>query len=135
MEGGGLLTGASSPRLSSAAIGLAPGRVSTASGLVEPNGAPMQRSLAMSERMAEASGTPVEELGTRPATMSEGLPEAMEGRPATSGEQQPFLPPMGGGMGGGGGGGGAERQRNTWLTEEEKVWGTEPSGAAGVIGR
>ncbi|KJE19671.1 hypothetical protein FF36_06039 [Frankia torreyi] len=49
----------------------------------------------------------------------------------------PFMPM--GGMGGLGGGGQGqqpkERQRNTWLTEDEDVWGTEPECAPAVVGR
>jgi hypothetical protein len=42
---------------------------------------------------------------------------------------------MGGGGAGGAGGGQAERQRNTWLAEDEEVWGTDPEAPPGVIGR
>jgi hypothetical protein len=28
-----------------------------------------------------------------------------------------------------------ERQRNTWLKEDEKVWGTDPACAPAVVGR
>ncbi|WP_432842796.1 hypothetical protein [Dactylosporangium sp. CA-092794] len=46
----------------------------------------------------------------------------------------PFMPPM---MGGAGGGGRPERERsrNTWLKEDEKVWGTDPDCAPAVVGR
>jgi hypothetical protein len=49
----------------------------------------------------------------------------------------PFFPPMmGGGMGGSGGQQGTqERERTTWLSEDEDVWGTEPSVGPGVLGR
>ena len=48
----------------------------------------------------------------------------------------PFYPPMGGGMGGGGAGGDQrERERTTWLAEEEDVWGTDPDVVPAVIGR
>jgi hypothetical protein len=50
-----------------------------------------------------------------------------------------YPPPMGGmgGMGGGGGGGSQEkeRERTTWLAEEEEVWGTDPRLGPAVIGR
>ncbi|MGW2545101.1 hypothetical protein ACWC5I_30550, partial [Kitasatospora sp. NPDC001574] len=41
------------------------------------------------------------------------------------------------GMGGGAGAGGNEkdRQRTTWLAEDEEVWGTESGAVEGVIGR
>jgi hypothetical protein len=49
----------------------------------------------------------------------------------------PFMPPMGGPMGGMGGPGGSkeERERQTWLSEDEEVWGTSAAVGAGVIGR
>lgn len=50
----------------------------------------------------------------------------------------PMYPPMmGGGMGMGGGPqqGQQERERTTWLAEEEEVWGTDPVCGPGVIGR
>ncbi|MEU4556721.1 WXG100 family type VII secretion target [Micromonospora violae] len=43
--------------------------------------------------------------------------------------------PMGGGGGMGGGGEEKDRERKTWLAEEEDVWGTEPDVLVGVIGR
>jgi hypothetical protein len=63
-----------------------------------------------------------------------------DGSPGSGGSTSPYggMPymPMGG-MGGLGGapGQGRERQRNTWLTEEEKVWGTDPECAPAVVGR
>ncbi|MBM7773657.1 hypothetical protein JOD54_003861 [Actinokineospora baliensis] len=49
----------------------------------------------------------------------------------------PFFPPMMGGMGGMGNRGSEEkeRERTTWLSEDEKVWGTDTSVGDGVIGR
>ncbi len=48
----------------------------------------------------------------------------------------PMMPPMGGmGGGGGGGGGKGERERETWLSEDEKVWGAASLVGSGVIGR
>ncbi|MFI6078703.1 hypothetical protein ACIA5C_45020 [Actinoplanes sp. NPDC051343] len=44
----------------------------------------------------------------------------------------PFMPPMGG-MGGNGQE--KERERTTWLAEEEEVWGTDPDVTPAVIGR
>ncbi|MET7424482.1 hypothetical protein [Dactylosporangium sp. NPDC005555] len=46
----------------------------------------------------------------------------------------PFMPPMGR-MGGGGKENEKERERTTWLAEEEAVWGTDPDVTAAVIGR
>ncbi|WP_405686853.1 hypothetical protein OG204_24385 [Streptomyces sp. NBC_01387] len=51
----------------------------------------------------------------------------------TSSNGQPMMPPMGGG-GGGGGGGGRDRERRTWLAEDEETWGTSQAAAPGVIG-
>jgi hypothetical protein len=47
-----------------------------------------------------------------------------------------MMPPMMP-MGGGAGGGQQEkdRERTTWLAEEEDVWGTDPGVAPSVIGR
>jgi hypothetical protein len=48
----------------------------------------------------------------------------------------PFFPPMAGGGGMAGGQQGLqERERTTWLAEDEDVWGTEPSVGPGVLGR
>jgi hypothetical protein len=43
----------------------------------------------------------------------------------------PFMP----GMGGQPGGEKKERERQTWLSEDEKVWGTHVTASLGVIGR
>ncbi|MFE7352490.1 hypothetical protein ACFU8Q_04645 [Streptomyces sp. NPDC057543] len=51
----------------------------------------------------------------------------------TSSNGQPMMPPMGGG-GGGGGGGERDRERRTWLAEDEETWGTSQEAAPGVIG-
>ncbi|MFD4761998.1 hypothetical protein ACFWOJ_24940 [Streptomyces sp. NPDC058439] len=51
----------------------------------------------------------------------------------TSSNGQPMMPPMGGG-GGAGGGGGRDRERRTWLAEDEETWGTSQEAAPGVIG-
>ncbi len=47
----------------------------------------------------------------------------------------PFFPPMMGGMGGGAGEKPQERERQTWLAEDEAVWGTDVDAGSGVIGR
>ncbi|GGS30364.1 hypothetical protein [Actinokineospora fastidiosa] len=73
-----------------------------------------------------------------PGTGPDGPPTAPS---AQGGANQlggmPFFPPMMGGMGGPGGGSGndRERERQTWLTEDEKVWGADRDGCPGVIGR
>ncbi|GIF25617.1 hypothetical protein BJ973_003895 [Actinoplanes tereljensis] len=48
----------------------------------------------------------------------------------------PMMPPMGG-MGGMGGGKGKEdeRERSTWLAEDEEIWGTDPDVSPAVVGR
>ncbi|WP_406382977.1 AAWKG family protein [Streptomyces sp. NBC_01618] len=58
-------------------------------------------------------------------------------RPATSSGGMPMMPPMGGGMGGAGGQNtqSDERERATWVSEDEDVWGTDEGGVVGVIGR
>ncbi|MFF9479894.1 hypothetical protein [Streptomyces sp. NPDC014733] len=56
------------------------------------------------------------------------------GRSTSSGT--PMVPPMGGGGAGAGGGGqGGDRERATWVDEEEEVWGTDGGATPGVIGR
>jgi hypothetical protein len=48
----------------------------------------------------------------------------------------PFYPPMAGsGMGMGGQQAGQERERTTWLAEDEDVWGTDPTVGPASIGR
>ncbi|MBP0452901.1 hypothetical protein J5Y04_25640 [Kitasatospora sp. RG8] len=60
---------------------------------------------------------------------------AMRGRSVTTsgGAGAPMMP-MGGGMGGGAQGE-KDRQRTTWLSEDEEVWGTDTGAVHGVIGR
>ena len=61
--------------------------------------------------------------------------EAASGASGTAGTPgYPFMPPMGG-MGGGSGAQDKERERSTWLTEEEDVWGVDPDCSPAVIGR
>ncbi|RKE10667.1 hypothetical protein [Catellatospora citrea] len=49
----------------------------------------------------------------------------------------PFMPPVGmGGAGAQGAGGGKDRDRNTWLAEDEVIWGTDPDDCGpAVVGR
>ncbi|GAA2645784.1 hypothetical protein [Paractinoplanes durhamensis] len=59
------------------------------------------------------------------------------GSPLSSGSSSsgmPFMPPMGG-MGGNGQQEDKERERKTWLEEDEEVWGTDPDCSVAVIGR
>jgi hypothetical protein len=73
------------------------------------------------------------------APVSSGIstPATAVGQTQTSGAGEfPFYSPMGmGGMGGMGGGmgGNQERERTTWLAEDEDVWGTEPGVGVGVL--
>ncbi|WP_335937615.1 AAWKG family protein [Streptomyces sp. PTD5-9] len=63
---------------------------------------------------------------------------AMMRRPATSSSSSgtPMMPPMGGGAGAMAGNTQSdERERHTWVSEDEEVWGTDEGGVAGVIGR
>ncbi|MET9347289.1 hypothetical protein [Streptomyces termitum] len=57
------------------------------------------------------------------------------GGPQTA--QSPMMPPMSPGAGGAGGqpNQGKDRQRTTWLTEDEDTWGTDTGSVSGVIGR
>ncbi len=47
----------------------------------------------------------------------------------------PMMPPMMGGMGGAGGNDQKERERTTWLSEDEEVWGTNETAGMSVVGR
>ncbi|MEU4776488.1 hypothetical protein [Micromonospora sp. NPDC023633] len=63
-----------------------------------------------------------------------GLPQPGGG--GMPGGGMPFMPPMMPGMGGAPQQGqDRDRQRSTWLKEDEKVWGTDPDCAPAVIGR
>ncbi|MFJ6618732.1 hypothetical protein ACIQOW_14290 [Kitasatospora sp. NPDC091335] len=57
------------------------------------------------------------------------------GMSTTGGMGGPMVPPMGAGAGGAPGQGEKERQRTTWLAEDEEVWGTDSDAVTGVIGR
>ncbi|MFC0596804.1 AAWKG family protein [Streptomyces palmae] len=56
-------------------------------------------------------------------------------RPATTSGGMPMMPPMGGAAGGGQKTQSEERERATWVSEDEDVWGTDEGGVTGVIGR
>ncbi|MFD9887837.1 hypothetical protein ACFWY9_00745 [Amycolatopsis sp. NPDC059027] len=55
------------------------------------------------------------------------------GESGKNGQQQSAMPPPG--MGGGAGADGKERQRTTWLAEDESTWGTDSGGFTAAIGR
>jgi hypothetical protein len=59
------------------------------------------------------------------------LPTHFAGSPMGLGGGMPMM----GGMGGMGGGRDNRRERKTWLTEDEKVWGTQFAGGQGLVGR
>ncbi len=76
--------------------------------------------------------------GGKPATTSTaGPPLGGPKSGAGSGNGVPFYPPSAGGAGGTGGAGQGkgERDRTTWLAEDEETWGTDPTVAPGVLGR
>jgi hypothetical protein len=71
-----------------------------------------------------------------PTQLSGGSPGA-GGAPGSSGGGEggvPFFPPMMGGQGAGGDKP-QERERQTWLSEDEEIWGTRVDVGSGVIGR
>ncbi|SMC96510.1 hypothetical protein [Lentzea albidocapillata] len=74
--------------------------------------------------------------GTTPPPSVTGGPPSTGGPKGTvGGGGVPFYPPMAGGMGGAQGENKGERDRSTWLAEDEKTWGTDPEVAPGVLGR
>ena len=73
--------------------------------------------------------------GGVPSQLSGGSP-GMNGASGSSGGEGgvPFFPPMMGGQGAGGEKP-QERERQTWLSEDEEIWGTSVGIGSGVIGR
>ncbi|HET6290627.1 MAG TPA: hypothetical protein VFG15_28270, partial [Amycolatopsis sp.] len=65
-------------------------------------------------------------------------PQTLGGPQGTAGTGNgsgvPFHPPTAGGAGGAGQGK-SERDRTTWIAEDEETWGTDPTVAPGVLGR
>ncbi|GGZ11600.1 hypothetical protein CP967_06075 [Streptomyces nitrosporeus] len=86
---------------------------------------------------AAAVGEAAGARSTRAAQLAAEEAAALR-RPATSSSSggSPMMPPMGG-MGGGAGGGtqSDERERSTWVSEDEETWGTDEGGVSAVIGR
>jgi hypothetical protein len=80
-----------------------------------------------------ASGSTPNAL-TAPPTSGPGSLTAEGAASALGGEGLPMMP-MGMGAAGAGQGGNQERQRTTWLAEDEEVWGTETGAVSGTIGR
>ncbi|GAA4532635.1 hypothetical protein [Amycolatopsis samaneae] len=95
---------------------------------------------------AKFSGAEIGDPSKRSTANSSALDHALEKQqklrtetgPHALGEtgkngQQPMMPPPG--MGGGGGADAKERQRTTWLAEDETTWGTDSGGFTAAIGR
>ncbi|MGW1229336.1 AAWKG family protein [Streptomyces sp. NPDC002530] len=105
--------------------GLTPGGASAAGAGLAAQGT---RSTAVGEaagaRSARAAQLAAEEAAAlrRPATTS-------------SSGGSPMMPPMGGMGGMGGGTQSDERERSTWVSEDEDTWGTDEGGVSAVIGR
>ncbi|MGW1464407.1 AAWKG family protein [Streptomyces sp. NPDC002308] len=95
-------------------------------GLAAERGRAIATGEASATRNAKSAQLAAEEAASasrRPSTTSSG--------------STPMMPPMGGGMGGGAGGNtqSDERERSTWVSEDEDTWGTDQGGVAAVIGR
>ncbi|MFD3945156.1 hypothetical protein [Streptomyces sp. NPDC058579] len=89
----------------------------------------------ISERAAQNLGS----LASSPAAAAANA-TGQQQRTGLGGQQQgqpPMMPPMSPGAGAGAGAPnqGKDRQRTTWLTEDEEVWGTDTGSVSGVIGR
>ncbi|MGW2250927.1 hypothetical protein ACWCXH_12075 [Kitasatospora sp. NPDC001660] len=106
---------------------------------VSENGAvnsPADQALLETAKKAAAEQALTEQAAGRRGAANLAQEEAqLQGRNvATSGGgMPPMMPP--GGMGAGGQQEGKERQRTTWLAEDEEVWGTDEGAVSGVIGR
>jgi hypothetical protein len=114
----------------------APGVLS--SGVGNPTAGLGSLSQGLTQNLGPSTGT----LAVAGAPVSSGqfVPQAAAGTSsgtANGTSAVPFFPPMAGGMGMGMGGqqGNQERERTTWLTEDEEVWGTDPPLAPAVLGR
>ncbi|WMX43816.1 hypothetical protein RGF97_01580 [Streptomyces roseicoloratus] len=129
-KGGGAGAGSRIPLLPLNQIG-GPGLTSGGPGNAGLSTGSERRSLAVTEVAAARSrAVPLAQVETavpmrQPHTMSSGAP---------------MMPYMGGGMGGGMGGAGGntqsdERERSTWVSEDEETWGTDGAGVSGAIGR
>ncbi|MFI9328927.1 hypothetical protein ACIGZJ_15430 [Kitasatospora sp. NPDC052868] len=113
------------PRLVSSGGGMSPKGIENSNGI-----APTNKLLAGGEAEAKAAAQKAEALAAEEAAMR-GRSVATSGGGTGSG-----MMPMGGGMGGGmGAQGEKDRQRTTWLSEDEDVWGTDTGAVHGVIGR
>ncbi|MER5888283.1 AAWKG family protein [Streptomyces sp. NPDC001941] len=102
--------------------GLTPGGVpgGPAAGAERTRAVAAAESSAARGRAAQLAAEEAALVGRRPGTTSQGMP---------------MMPPMGGGMGGAPSTQSDERQRSTWVSEDEETWGTEGEGVSGAIGR
>ncbi|WDZ92947.1 hypothetical protein [Nocardiopsis sp. HUAS JQ3] len=136
-------------------LGLNYGGLSPGPGPYDSPGTP--DSSDRSSLFANPDGTQYQAGGPNGASGGQGNPGALggvggagglNGQPGAGGAGaggmggmggMPMMPPMMGGMGGGMGGGGGDnnrdRQRSTWLSEDEKVWGTTADGQKSALGR
>jgi hypothetical protein len=121
------------PKTASAVGGDLSGFPAISAGGASPGGT----AVGLSPRAAQNGGrlTP-EQLAAQEAAAGESAAEQAQllGRQTATSGGEPMMPPMGG-MGGAGAGGGQDRQRTTWLAEDEEVWGTDSEAVSGVIGR
>lgn len=85
--------------------------------------------------MAEEAALARNAAAGRAAAATAAEEAALMGRgiSTTGGAGAPMMPPPGGA--GASGQGEKERQRTTWLAEDEEVWGTDSGAVTGVIGR
>ncbi|MET9402377.1 hypothetical protein [Kitasatospora sp. NPDC002965] len=123
-SGGSLLTGPGGISPITGAVGGTSARGLAAGG--DPSGLKAAAEAA-TERMAA-------ERAARAAAAEQAALTGRQVATSSGGAMPPMMPP---GMGGGAGAGGNEkdRQRTTWLAEDEEVWGTESGAVEGVIGR
>ncbi|MFD6529593.1 AAWKG family protein [Streptomyces sp. NPDC060184] len=94
--------------------------------------------LAAERGRAIATGEASAARNAKSAQLAAEEAAAASRRPSTtSSGSTPMMPSMGGGMGGGAGGNtqSDERERSTWVSEDEDTWGTDEGGVAAVIGR
>ncbi|MGW7580969.1 hypothetical protein ACWGKU_05420 [Kitasatospora sp. NPDC054768] len=86
---------------------------------------------------AQAGRSAAGRAATAAAEESQLMGRGISTTGGAGGMSGPMMPPMGAGAGAGaaGGQGDKERQRTTWLSEDEEVWGTDSGAVTGVIGR
>ncbi|MFI0977475.1 AAWKG family protein [Streptomyces sp. NPDC021093] len=130
--GGGGDTGSQNPRIPLNPLG---GQGLTPGGPGGAGGAP-GAGLAGERARAVAAGEANAARQGRAAQLA-AEEAALARRPSTSSNGgMPMMPPMGGGMGGGGANTQSdERERSTWVSEDEETWGTDEGGVSAVIGR